>query len=256
MTVLLVLFLGACVGSFFTCLADRIAFKESIFSSRSFCFSCRKQLKIQHIIPIFSYIFLRSRCAFCGASLSSHLFLSELFCALCFCFALFFSHSFYDFLVLAFILCTLYCLSLLDLRLKAVPEFLLFFLVLLSFLYAFVTDLSLFSLFEDSFFLRFFIFAGFVFFIKFISSFFINFKKYDEKLESMGEADILVLASMAGILGIWQGFYIMFLSSLLALCFFVFLKLYHVKNYEMPMIPFFAVSFMIVFVGSFYEISL
>ena len=254
MSLFLLCIFAASLGSFFMCLADRILIKERNLFKPSFCFSCKKKLKFWHMIPIFSYIFLRASCAFCKAKISFYLFFSELISVFLALFAFYFTDNIFSFLSLCIFLCTLFCLSFLDFKLRAVPNFLLFFLVLLSFLYD-VSSRGLFISFEDSFALRFFFFAGFIFFLKSLLSFFINFKNTDEIIESMGEADVLVLASMAGILGILQAFYLLFLSSLFALCFFIFLRLFLIKNYEMPMIPFFSVSF-IILLGFFHETSI
>lgn len=58
--------LGACLGSFANMAAVRWH-EESSWSGRSRCPACKKTLKPQHLVPIFSWLLLRGRCASCHA---------------------------------------------------------------------------------------------------------------------------------------------------------------------------------------------
>lgn len=58
--------LGACLGSFANMAAVRWH-EESSWSGRSRCPNCKKTLKPKHLVPIFSWLFLRGRCASCHA---------------------------------------------------------------------------------------------------------------------------------------------------------------------------------------------
>ena len=51
----------------------------SLSLPRSFCYSCKNQLKWYHNIPLFSWIFLRGKCSFCGEKISIQYPLVELF---------------------------------------------------------------------------------------------------------------------------------------------------------------------------------
>lgn len=56
--------LGACLGSFANMAAVRWH-EESSWAGRSRCPSCKKTIKSQHLVPIFSWLALRGRCASC-----------------------------------------------------------------------------------------------------------------------------------------------------------------------------------------------
>lgn len=51
----------------------------SLSFPRSFCYCCKNQLKWYHNIPLFSWLFLRGKCAFCNAKISIQYPLVELF---------------------------------------------------------------------------------------------------------------------------------------------------------------------------------
>jgi len=60
--------LGLVIGSFLNVLIDRLPRKESIIRPPSHCDACRRRLKPLDLIPIASYLHLRGRCRYCGAS--------------------------------------------------------------------------------------------------------------------------------------------------------------------------------------------
>jgi len=66
-------------GSFAGMLVYRIPNEKPILSAkeRSVCIKCDKELKWYHNIPMFSYLFLKGKCAFCKESISCHYFLVE-----------------------------------------------------------------------------------------------------------------------------------------------------------------------------------
>src|SRR5574344_1354401 len=78
MTVLTLIFLilgfvfvtGVCIGSFLNVVILRAFSNESICFPGSKCPKCQKPLKWYHNIPIFSYIFLKGKCAFCKEPIS------------------------------------------------------------------------------------------------------------------------------------------------------------------------------------------
>jgi len=81
----LIFILGSAVGSFLSVIIYRLQTKKKgIIFSRSFCPSCKKKLKWKHLIPIFSWIFLRGKCAYCGKQISSHYLVMEFLTGLLF----------------------------------------------------------------------------------------------------------------------------------------------------------------------------
>lgn len=82
---LLIFILGTAIGSFLSVAIYRLHHHEKgIIFSRSICPACKKKLKWRHLIPIFSWIFLGGRCAYCGKKISVHYFLLEIVTGLTF----------------------------------------------------------------------------------------------------------------------------------------------------------------------------
>jgi len=77
--------LGTAIGSFLSVVVYRVKTKKKgILLSHSICPSCKKKLKWRHLIPIFSFLFLRGKCAYCGKKVSSHYLVLELLTGLLF----------------------------------------------------------------------------------------------------------------------------------------------------------------------------
>lgn len=70
--------LGAVMGSFLDCAAWRIAHNESITTGRSHCGSCGHSLSVGDLIPVFSYLFHRGKCRYCGAKIPAECLAAEL----------------------------------------------------------------------------------------------------------------------------------------------------------------------------------
>lgn len=65
--------LGMVVASFLNVCTDRLPNNESLISPASHCASCQQRLAVKDLIPVFSYLWLRGRCRYCGTSISSRL---------------------------------------------------------------------------------------------------------------------------------------------------------------------------------------
>lgn len=114
--------LGLCVGSFVNCAAWRITHDESVLKGRSHCPECGHELSALDLIPIFSWLFLKGRCRYCGKKILARYPLSELVCAIAFVtIVLHYGITLegIQFLVLASILL---CLSLTDLDDQIIPN--------------------------------------------------------------------------------------------------------------------------------------
>jgi len=77
LTVLIVL-LGAPVGSFAALLADRLPRGMPVAFPRSRCAGCGAVLRWRELVPILSFLILRGRCAHCAAAIPPRLFEAEL----------------------------------------------------------------------------------------------------------------------------------------------------------------------------------
>jgi prepilin signal peptidase PulO-like enzyme (type II secretory pathway) len=69
--------LGLCIGSFLNCVIYRLETKKTL-KGRSFCPKCKKQLKWQDLIPVFSFLFLKGKCRNCKQKISIQYPLVEL----------------------------------------------------------------------------------------------------------------------------------------------------------------------------------
>ncbi|HDZ4932167.1 TPA: prepilin peptidase [Campylobacter jejuni] len=245
-----IMILGACLGSFCASLASRIVEKKSFFTSRSFCFSCGVKLKYYEIIPIFSYLFLRAKCRTCKCNLPISLLINEIVGMVLLVLVYFLSQNFHDFLFLSLFLFNFFLLSLVDIKLKAVPQILLWSAFLFAFCYAFkeseILYLLIFKEFSGGFLLNAFSFGGFIFLLKSLVFFLMNFQKKDEIFENLGDADIIIMSCIGGILGFEYGFLVLFVASILTLPFFIFLKIKAIKEQELAMIPFLNIAFVAV----------
>lgn len=75
---------GAIWGSFANVIIYRLPAEESIVKPRSRCKECKKTIAWYYNIPIFSWLFLRGRCAYCKTKISVRYPIVELLMGLCF----------------------------------------------------------------------------------------------------------------------------------------------------------------------------
>ena len=110
------------MGSFLNCAAWRIANEESFLKGRSRCPKCGHVLAAKDLVPLFSWLFLRGKCRYCGAKVSARYFLAELFMALVTVICL----IRYDVTIVCLrnyvFICCLFCLSLVDLENYTIPD--------------------------------------------------------------------------------------------------------------------------------------
>jgi leader peptidase (prepilin peptidase)/N-methyltransferase len=224
---ILVLF-GLLFGSFLNVLILRIPKEESIVFPGSHCTSCNNKLKWWHNIPLFSWLMLGGKCHFCKDKISIQYPIIELLTALLFGLVYYkledVTYSFIVGLVFALLL----ALSLIDLRYKAVPDSLnLAALTLAIFASsAILTNITNALLYAGGFaLLRFYV-------------------SYIVKKEALGEADIMIAATIGAMLGLKLGVMAIFLSAVIALPVFMIIR---DKDLEVPFIPFLTVALFIVY---------
>jgi len=76
--------LGCIWGSFSNVCIYRLPNDQSVAKGRSFCPSCKEQIKWYDNIPFLSFIFLKGKCRSCGNKISSQYFLVEFISAISF----------------------------------------------------------------------------------------------------------------------------------------------------------------------------
>lgn len=229
MELVLIAIFGVLFGSFLNVVILRIPLDESVSFPASHCMSCNTPLRAWHNIPLFSWLFLKGKCSFCGEKISIQYPLIELFSGLIFLLsALKFGLSFQAFgIALTFDL--LLALSVIDYRYKMVPDSLN--LGALTIAIFSVTSLAQFG----SNVTNALLFAGGFSLMRFYVSYII-------KKEAMGEADIMVAATMGAVLGIKLGLVAIFLGAVLALPALLLTRNESDESKELPFIPFLALG--------------
>ena len=222
--------LGLMIGSFLNVVIYRIPREESIVFPGSHCPSCGHKLKWYHNIPLFSWLFLRGKCAFCGEKISVQYPLVELATAALWL-VLFLKLGpvwWYPFVAASFT--ALLALSVIDLKYYAVPDSVNFFA-----LGAALINPGLFRMDMSNTLVSAAIAAGGLWLLAFIIS------KVARK-EAMGGADVIVAGTMAALLGFPNFFVALFLSAILAI-----IPSALAKDTMVPFVPFLALATLIVY---------
>lgn len=221
----LVTLFGLCIGSFLNVAIIRLPKNESINLPASHCPTCLHPLAWYHNVPLFSWIFLRGKCAFCRSHISFQYPLVELSSAFLYAFIYFHLANTLQALLIASVFALLLALSIIDLRYKAVPDALSLPALILSF----CTGDPLVSLQNGLLFMGAFAFLRF-----FISAL--------AKKEVMGEADIIIAGIIGALLGIKLGLAAIYISAVIALIVFMIIRK---KGYELAFIPFLALGLLL-----------
>ena len=118
----LVIIFGLCIGSFLNVAILRLPKNESITLPASHCPTCLHPLKWYHNIPLFSWLFLRGKCAFCKSAISRQYPIVELGTAMLYGLSYIRLESVTQALLIGSVFALLLALSIIDLRYKAVPD--------------------------------------------------------------------------------------------------------------------------------------
>ena len=78
MYILLSIILGGIWGSFANVCIHRLPKEQSVVKGRSYCPSCKKEIKWFDNIPIISFIFLRGKCKNCKEKIKPTYFIVEI----------------------------------------------------------------------------------------------------------------------------------------------------------------------------------
>ena len=120
--IIVVTIFGFIIGSFLNVCIVRLPKEESIIYPASHCISCKHELKLLDLIPVFSFIFLKGRCRYCNKEISKRYILVELLTGIIAGFTFFmygFSIDFFRFFAMSAILIVV---SLIDLEYKIIPD--------------------------------------------------------------------------------------------------------------------------------------
>ena len=232
---------GICFGSFLNVLILRLPLNQSVITVRSKCPKCNHLIYWYHNIPLFSYLFLRAKCSYCGTKISFLYFFVELISGII-TLGLFLKLGLsQEFIFMCLVSYVLITLSFIDLKYKAVPDYLLLIVFVLSF---FATNFFLVDSFKNAF-----LFSGAFVLLNFVLTFYIqNIKSKllkDESLknqEALGEGDIPIIAMIGIILGVSGGLFAIFLAAFFAIIpstYSNFVK----KDIQTPFIPYLVLGF-------------
>lgn len=233
MELFFVALLGTVVGSFMNVLIVRTPRDQSVSFPASHCMSCNTPLRIWHNIPILSWLFLRGRCGFCGAKISIQYPIVEALSGLIFLFSALKLGMTFQGLAVALVFDLLLALSVIDFYYKMVPDS-----INLSALTLAVVAATSLSHFGHNF-VHALLFAGGFTLLRFYLS-------YAIKKEAMGEADIMIAATMGALLGVQLALAAIFLSALLALPALLLTRDETDESKQLPFIPFLAMAAWIV----------
>ena len=82
--VLILFFIGTCIGSFTGALVWRIHNKKNWLTGRSCCESCSHKLAVIDLIPIISWVSLKGKCRYCRKPIGCSVLVLELLCGVIF----------------------------------------------------------------------------------------------------------------------------------------------------------------------------
>ena len=230
LAILMIFLFGISVGSFLNVVIYRIPRGESIVFPASHCPKCGNNLKWYHNIPLFSWLFLKGKCAFCGEKISPRYPIVELANGLLWV-VIFLKLGFVWYL--PFVMASfssLLALSAIDLEYFAVPDSVNFFALAMA-----LINPNLFNFDLSNPLINAIIAAGGLWLVGFLTS------KMAGK-EAMGGADVIVAGTMAALLGLGGFFVALFISALLAMLPSIF-----AKDTMVPFVPFLSMGTLIVF---------
>lgn len=241
--------MGLIFGSFLNVLIYRLPLEISLFKPLgSTCSHCQYRIKWHENIPVFSYLFLKGKCSNCSKPISIVYPFVELTTAMV-TLLLYMNYWLnWELIVTIALFYTLIVLSFIDLKYKAVPDYLLIIAVILTII---VGDL-----------MNVLIFAGGFALLELVLTFYIqNIKakitknKDLETQSALGEGDIPIAGVIGGMLGLHLGISAIFMATLLGLLLSIY-NLLSKKEIETPFIPFLSLGLFITFITGFNIFSL
>ena len=224
---------GACIGSFLNVCIYRLPEEKSIISPPSHCPVCKNRLKWFHNIPLISYIFLRGKCAYCGARISIRYFVVEFLSGI----FLVINHSIFGFSFDFFFYSTFILLILIvifaDLKYMIIPDEVSIGGIIIGFIMSFFSNSitwkqSLIGILAG---------GGILYLV--IILYYLATKK-----EGMGGGDVKLLAMIGAFLGFKAVLFSIFIGSLLGTIIGVPVMLINKKdkNFAIPFGPFLSIA--------------
>jgi len=217
---------GLAFGSFFNVCIYRLPKKESIVFPNSHCPNCEKPIKTIHNIPVFSYLFLRGKCAYCDQNIHWHYFLVELITPVLF--LLVFLQFGLSLLFLKYLIFVSFgiLICFIDAFHKIIPDVLSLLLIIFGIAFSFVPG-------SDVSWLSSLLGAGFGFCVFLITAYLFQIATHKD---SLGGGDIKMIAAIGSFIGILGTIFTVILGSMIALI--LLMAIGHDKRKEFPFGPF------------------
>ncbi|QEK12130.1 prepilin peptidase [Crassaminicella thermophila] len=220
----IILLLGLLIGSFLNVCIFRIPRGESIVYPSSHCLKCNTPLKSIDLVPVFSYLIYRGKCRYCGAKLSIQYPTIELMNAIIYMLLYYKFGCTFDFLQYTILASLLIVISLIDFYHQIIPDGLIMFGLIVTFLLKIPLLVKDFTLIYN-YLIGLLLGGGFFLLLAIITN------------GAMGGGDIKLM----GLLGLWLGWkwilLIMFLSFFLGSIISILLMISKKKGRK-DMIPF------------------
>jgi leader peptidase (prepilin peptidase)/N-methyltransferase len=118
----LVFLIGACIGSFLNVLIYRLPLGLNVAKGFSFCPACEHRLYSKDLVPLFSWIFLRAKCRYCGAKISAQYPIVELICGAAAVLLYIFTTTPYEAALLFVVFCALLTVTVVDFKTMEIPD--------------------------------------------------------------------------------------------------------------------------------------
>ena len=235
---LIVFLVGLVFGSFLNVLIYRLPLGISLLKPiGSACPHCNYKIKWYENIPVFSYLLLKGKCSSCSDSISKSYPIVELITAVV---TLMLYSNFWigwEMIITISLFYVLIVLSFIDLKYRAVPDYLLIIVVILAILVGDIINILLFT-------------GGFVLLELAITFYIQNIKakitqnKELENQRALGEGDMPIVGVIGGLLGVQLGITAIFLAAVLALLPAIY-NLYSKKEIETAFIPFLSLGLLV-----------
>ncbi len=216
---------GIMIGSFLNVVIYRIPKNENIAFPASKCQSCQTPLKWYHNIPIFSWLALGGKCAFCKAPIDKQYPIVEFLTGVIFVILYMKIGLVWYLPFVAASFSALFALVMIDFKYMAVPDSINFTALALALVQPDFLDALLYAG----------IAAGGLYLVGLLSSLI-------ARKEAMGGADVIVAGTMGALLGFPNFFIAIFLSALLAI-----IPAMIWRERGVPFIPFLALATLIVY---------
>ncbi len=233
---------GLILGSFSSALIWRIPLKQDWVSQRSACPNCKNVLGFFDLIPVFSWLFSRGTCRYCGHGVSAIYPLLEIFCVVLCVGSWILLDSMVDRISMLVLMPFFISLVVIDLKKMILPNqlvFICFLIALGRFLYLCFLGEELFSFLFREYIAGAFLYAIIPLVLSVVLSKIL-------KKETMGMGDVKLLFVLGFLLGLSQLPYIFILAGVIAILHGLYVQIL-MKSRLFPFGPSLIIAFYILF---------